>query len=227
MKLIKRLFGGGGPASEPSSAHSQLASGMSQQHAVTQNGTRRELLRVVLRDTLLRHGIPADWMAAEMLSTTSRSGQRGMHWRLVVRHWDPRLLTHGVAFQNALLKRVVTFDPLAPNWLDGISWRFELSDESECPPMPHPGSWTADPHEPVATAAPVAAQTGVIEGPVHIADTPQPVAGPAPDGDARADLDRLLAIRDADFREHADAESPAWKSTQPAGLGVSPPPRSP
>jgi hypothetical protein len=34
---------------------------------------------------------------------------------------------------------------------------------------------------------------------------------------ARADLDALLAVRDADFRRHT-GEAPAWSSTEPAKL---------
>jgi hypothetical protein len=205
--------------------HSQMHaqhSSVSQHLPTSQNATRRELLRVVLRETLQRHGIPSQWIAAECLTTTSRNGERGIHWRLQVKHWDPRILTYGVAIQNALIKRVMGFDPVASAWLSGISWQFALDDESGCPPLPHPGSWTSEPHEThdAPKPAPAASQgdATIIEGPVRIAaPVQQPAAGT--DGDAaRADLDKLLAIRDADFREHAEGESPAWTRTEPAKL---------
>ena len=146
--------------------------------------------------------MPAPWIVGESLATTSRNGERGVHWRLLVKHWDPRILEHGVAFQQALIKRVTTFDPQASTWLSGISWQFALDDESECPPMPHPGSWTAAPKD--------TAPAGIIEGPVHIA--------PADKDGAHADLEKLLEIRDADYRRHAAGEPSAWPRTEPAKL---------
>src|SRR5438105_952281 len=64
MSFFQRLFGASRPAASiPSSApesqtHSHLSSGASQRIAASQNTTRREMLRVVLRETLQRHGIP-------------------------------------------------------------------------------------------------------------------------------------------------------------------------
>jgi hypothetical protein len=227
MGVMRWLFGAkaAAPASVPSGPasqfHSQMPSSMAQHQPLSQSATRRELLRVVLRETLQRHGIPSQWIGAECLTATSRTGERGIHWRLLIKHWDPRLLMHCVAIQNALIKRVMTFDPVASVWLSGISWQFALADESECPPLPHPGSWTSEPHE-ARNAAPVAVAQGdatVIEGPVHIASPVQPAPAPSESDAARADLDKLLAIRDADFREHAEGDQlPAWTRTEPAKL---------
>lgn len=219
MGFFSSMFGGGrsrgAPASQPSPSqmHSQISSGMSLQLAQSQNTTRRELLRVVLRDTLNRHGIPAAWIVPELLSTTSRGGERGVHWRLHVKHWEPRLLECSISLQNALIKRVLTFDPLAANWLNGISWQMSLDDESMCTPLPNPTSWTMQQKPVVIVPEPVAASGDVIAGPVHIGTTAKPV-------DARADLDQLLAARDADFERHAsDKTAPVFATTEPAKLG--------
>jgi hypothetical protein len=177
----------------------------SQQFPLSQNGTRRELLQVVLRDTLHRQGIPSGWLAGEPLTTTARDGTKGLHWRLLIKHWDERLVVHGVALQQALIKRVLTFDPMASTWLNGISWQFGLEDESVCPPLPHPGSWTSQ----------LQANAGSAD------DSPLQISGVAvaPEADhAKSDLDALLAIRDADFKKHAPGESAAWTSTEPAKL---------
>jgi hypothetical protein len=235
MSFLKRLFGSkSAPASAPSVPSSQmhaqpqsqshLSSRPSQQAAAAQNTTRRELLRVVLRDTLNRHGIPASWISADVLASTSRGGERGVHWRMVVKHWDPRLLTHGIAIQNALIKRVMTFDPLASAWLSGISWQFALEDESECPPLPHPGVWTSVPHAPHTIAQPAAPLDNggdVIQGPVHIGAAPK--AQETGEG-AKADLERLLAVRDADFKNNGGTEAtqPMWLGTEPAPLASRP-----
>ncbi len=221
-RLFSRALAPAPPAS--SRPHSQLASGHSQHSRGAQasdNASRRELLRVVLRETLNRHGIPADWLGADLLVATSRTGERGLHWRLVVRHWDPRLLTHGFALQQSLIKRMTTYDPLAGNWLMGISWQFALPDEFISPPMPHPGLWTADPPTPRPT--PLQAVSGglanVIAGPVRIADHASPAAGVG--SDVRADLDQLLAVRDRDFKQHREG-APDHEATQPMFLRTQP-----
>lgn len=215
MELIDRIFGKKKrPVIAASRLPSQVSSGGMSQHdaPAAQGTTRRELLRVVLRDTLTRHGIPAAWIAAEVLPTTSQSGERGVHWRLVIRHWDPRLLACTIALQHALIKRITTFDPLASNWLTGISWQFALDDESRCPPLPHPGSWAAS-HDAMTDPFAPAGEAGVIEGPVRIA---QQGAHAAPGDPERVDLDQLFAARDADFRKSADAQT--WARTEPAKL---------
>ena len=174
MNFFARLFGGGKPVQRDFGPHSQLASGASQHSqsaAAMQSGTRREMLRVVLRDTLNRHGIPTSWVAAETLNATSRTRPPGIHWRLSIKHWDPRLMLHAVALQNALIRRVQTFDPMAETWLMGISWQFALPDETACPPMPHPGLWTADPHPIVPDLVNESLPGGsadVIAGPIRI-----------------------------------------------------------
>lgn len=211
MGFFQSMFGIGRakPQAPPSSQmHSQISSGMSQQLAVSQNTTRRELLRVVLRDTLTRHGIPSTWITPELLTTTSRNGERGLHWRLHIKHWDARLLTCTLAFQNALIKRVLTFDPLATNWLNGISWQLSMADESMCPPLPNPTTWTLHARPAAAEQAPQQASADIIEGPVHIGK----------ESDARADLNELLAARDADFRQHSNGKAPTFASTEPAKL---------
>jgi len=223
MSFLKRLLAGKrhDPASSPD-PHSQFASGMSKTAGHMQNGNRREMLRVVMRDTLNKHGIPSAWIAAEVLGTTSSTGARGLHWRLVVKHWDPRLLTHGVALQQALIKRLTSFDPLASEWLTGISWQFALDDESACPPLPDASVWTAreaqskditpSSKEPVPDIGQVA-HGDVIAGPVY---SPEPSDTDA----AKADLEALMAIRDADFRAHGEpqATQPVWLRTEPAPL---------
>jgi hypothetical protein len=190
---------------------------------------RRELLRNVLRKTLNRHGIPLAWMNAEMLVATSRGRETGMHWRLLIKHWDPRLMTYAVALQNSLITRLLSQDPRAADWLMGISWQYALGDEANCPPMPYPGFWTADPAEELEEEA-VAALAGgsgdVIAGPVHI-PAPTPKAASRESSDSiRDDLDKLLAIRDAELKSDEerfraaglDATQPMYLKTEPVPL---------
>jgi hypothetical protein len=222
MTFLARLFGTHRPAAAPSPSPSQLAgSPPSQAHDSSTSGRRRELLRVALRDTLQRHGIPASWVSADVLVSSSRNGQRGIHWRLVLKHWEPRLLTHAVAFQQSLLKRVTTSDPLACAWLTGISWQIAVPDESVCPAMPAPRFWAARPQAAAVAAEALDGGSGdVIAGPPHTdAGAGSPAGEPA--GVTRAELAQLFAARDADFRRHAE-DDPDQQATQPMFLGTEP-----
>lgn len=185
MSLIDRIFGG---APRPAAELSRFQSPASQMPATSQSATRRELLKVVLRDTLVKHGIPSSWVQPEMLVSTGGGREPGMHLRLLVKHWDPRLLVHGVAFEKSLNQRVELFDPMAPSWLTGVSWQFALADVSACPEMPDPASWTASPAAPAKPrAAPVA-------------------AAPAPSADRKAALERLMAAGDAKAKRNTGFE---------------------
>ena len=254
MNFLKRIFNnagaGGKPDSQPASQLSLPASAQHTRSPMSQeNSARRELLRLVLGDTLNRAGIPTAWIDADLLGATSRGRTPGIHVRLLLKHWDPRLIVHGIAFEHAFKKRVLTLDPAADQWLLGISWQFSLDDESACPPMPHPGIWTSSIPQSLLKVDELAQQTAmtapdptdllggsiVISGP---AATPAfSAARPAAAGaisqasrqaapltdaraEAKADLERLFAIRDDDLQRHANAAgSPQqFAATEPAGL---------
>lgn len=226
MKLLAKIFRWSSAVPRQRFPQSQLlpdARAGGEGNNATRNNTRRELLRIVLRDTLNRQGIPAAWLSADAVVSTSRSGVQGIHWRLVVRHWNPRLLTHAPALQQQLIKRVMTFDPLAANWLTGISWQFALPDESVCPSMPHPGIWTATPKEDASEANAGSAEptVEVIAGPVRISDPGRSIQDA--EAEARADLERLLAVREADHQRHSGGDTTKalqsqFKRTEPMRL---------
>jgi hypothetical protein len=258
MSFLKRIFASSNPAHNPASQpapHSVPASILNTKGPMSQeNSSRRELLRLVLRDTLNRTGIPTSWIGADLLAATSRGREPGIHVRLLLKHWDPRLMLHGIAFENAYRKRVLTLDPQADRWLLGLSWQFSLDDESACPPMPHPGLWTstfADVDTDVGDLAPQAGRpvsdpadllggSIVISGPAASPDSSaarpaaaaairQSVRHAAPDpmadarAEAKADLERLFAIRDEDVQRHGHSSSqPQFAATEPAGLTVVP-----
>jgi len=215
LKFFATLFGGPAPArpaapnsSLGDSGHSQSSAGSSSL-SVSTHSNRRELLRVVLRDTLRRGGIPADWITAEVMASMSRQRTPGVFWRLMIRHWDERLPNHCVALQNALITRLHMFDPLAEEWLTGISWQFVLADESHCPALPHPGAWTAVPRDAAAPAEAAAMDSGdVIAGPVSIRTH---------SGDTKADLERLMSVMDAQYHRD-ESTARGYAQTQPAKL---------
>jgi hypothetical protein len=221
MGFLQRLFGASSHSGTDTEPHSRLSSAHAPSSRSASDASpgavRRELLRVALQDTLRHQGIPTDWIGADVLAATSRTGQVGLHWRLSIKHWDPRLMIHGIALQNALITRVLMFDPVAETWLMGVSWQYALDDESRCPGLPHPGSWTGDPRRathPVPDSLP-GGSADVIQGPVTV------------DGPGASDLARLMAIRDADFRAHAagaeidgarDKTQPMYMKTEPDKL---------
>jgi hypothetical protein len=201
MGFFRQLFGiqparTANPAASKTK-DARTASPQSRSSAPSATSARRELLRAVLRKTINGYGIPVEWIGAEVLLATSHGQEPGVHLRLLMRHWDPRLLAHAVALQNGLVAKVLEADPLASNWLMGVSWQFALPNERACPSMPLPGFWTAEPE-------------------AGIADTvPKADVDPEPPADVKADLEQLLAVRDAELRR---SDAAGTEATQPLFL---------
>ena len=158
---------------------------------------RRELIRVLARDTLRYSGIPSDWVECQVLILPSRSGETFMQARLVVKHWDERLLRYAFAFQRRLMAEIERFEPDAAQWLQSISWQYLV--DLDCPyrDLPEPASWTA-----------------------HLRPA-QPDSQPAPlepeQDELQQDLQRLFAVRDAELATRADTDRDGdFAPTQPA-----------
>lgn len=176
MDLVKRLFKGpdetGGPGSEsPMRAQSDPALDFT-----AQLPTRRELLRVRTRNTLRLSGIPENWVESQVL-LEPEGGRTFLHLRLVVRHWDERLLRYALAFQTQLMREIERIDPQAREWLLSIVWQFPHDLICPHPELPQPSAWV--------DVAPVQAE---------------------PD-DLQADLAQLLAVRDAEMAHPRESGS--------------------
>lgn len=211
LLLGKKPGGAGKTRNSTSGATNSTQFGASQltQGAASVHSVRKDVLRVALRETLTRNGIPPSWMTAEMLRTNSTKRQPGMHVRFVLQHWDPRLMLHGPALERDFMERLLALDPQAQSWMMGFSWQFALPDTDACPALPHPGSWTAPSaaaSEP-APAAPTTRPAGIIEG---------PAMEPRPIDEVRADLERLLAVRDQDMKRQGEGDN--FAPTRPANL---------
>jgi hypothetical protein len=194
------------PSTQFDSQHTQAGS--------NSQSVRKDLLKLVLRETLTRNGIPPTWVSADMLRTNSAARRdTGLHVRFLVRHWDPRLMLHAVAFEQEFFERLTLLDPVAGNWLMGFSWQFTMPDKTACPPLPHPGTWTAPP--PPTSPAPLTAQ-GVPSSFGDVIAGPTSLESSKPLDDVRADLERLLALRDEDIRKHAGDHH--YAATRPATL---------
>lgn len=203
MGFLSRLFGSRPESSPPSRPPSTLS------QPASRNATRRELVRVALRDTLTRAGIPGEWIGVEALSAVTRGREPGLHLRLVLRHWEPDLLACAVALQKSMTQRVLLLDPLAPNWMTGISWQFAPSDESACPPLPAPTHWKALQEQAIRASLAARASGAALPEPETAAER-------------KAALDRMLGSgpggREAGAHPEFSDTRPMFGATQPAGL---------
>ena len=147
------------------------------------NALRRQLVQVLLRDVVRRHGIPPGWLDCQMLVVSSRSRGEGMYVRLVMKHWDPRLLNYAVAFQKALMVDIMRFEPHAADWLYGISWQLDVGDTCPYQELPDRSVW----QEPAQKSS---------HEPSH-APTPKPAPKPSHEPDLQSelktDLERIFA----------------------------------
>lgn len=106
--------------------------------------TRKEVVLMALRDTLRRHSIPQDLVGVELFPGSTISNRRGLHLRFVLRDQHAKVLPHAVAFQGAVQARIRRLDPLAVEWLSGISWKLDAG-EGACPGLPPASYWDAPP----------------------------------------------------------------------------------
>ena len=107
MQLIKKMFGRTpGERPGPGSESAQFQESDHNSGSVSRNGPRRELVHVVLRDSLRRHGIPSAWIDCRILSVVTRSQRSGVHLQFIVRDGVDRLLAYVPAFQTSFLKEI-------------------------------------------------------------------------------------------------------------------------
>ena len=107
----------------------------------SENATRAQLVQVTMRDLLRKSGIPPGWIECQVQINNSRTLGQGLFVRLVIHHWDDRLMLYTFALQKALLAEIMQFEPKAHTWLQGVSW--QLTVASTCPyqTLPHRDSW--------------------------------------------------------------------------------------
>ena len=110
---------------------------------------QRELIPVVLKDTLRLHGIPSAWVGCEVNLVERTPGEEELHIQLIVMKWNEQLLRYAPALQQQLLLGLDRFDPSVDHSKYIVSWRF--SPDCGCPStkMPDPKFW----HENVVSAA--------------------------------------------------------------------------
>ena len=235
INALKKLFGlPGNNATGPSTLPGNRSF-----HSIVHDGSeseiRGQLVQEMMHDTLHKSGISSRWIECQIQVTAGRTRGPGINVRLVVKHWDSRLMQYTFAFQKALLTAIVQFDPKAAIWLHGISWQLEVA--STCPHTTMPGKnyWLETPQTDMYTNAvrqpAFEAAPAVNAAPVAALVKAQPAAFKpvAPlfemekstsKNKATADLERLFAIRDNELA-HQAANSlipPGYEKTEPAPL---------
>jgi hypothetical protein len=219
MGLIDKLFGGtkdkeGAPAAAPDSTQFH-ESESTNEGAGTRNSPKREVVQVMLRDTMRKHGIPSDWIECRILSTLTKGRRTGLHVQFVVKQGHDRLLGYVFAFQDSFMREVTRFDPHVQEWLLSVSWRFEGQPKASA--MPDPKVWAA---AGVAAGATAADEPVAEEPPPVVEETLtgfEPTQDPLDDDDIDRDLQALFAIRDAVLAEtrNPNADAPDFEPTRP------------
>jgi hypothetical protein len=159
------------------------ASGLTQQPTDIQ----RELVGVVLKDTLRLHGIPATWIGCEVnvLSRKSRTMNvaapantpldEDLFVHLVILKWNEALLRFAPAFERQLIEGLDRFEPHIDHSKYIVSWRF--SPTCGCPQtrMPNPKFWQLSESQPAAQL-----QARDLFAPLATVPMARPTPAPAP-----------------------------------------------
>lgn len=196
MGLIDRIFGNGkereGTAASASTQFRESEPDSDQ--PASRNGPRRELVQVVLRDTMRKHGIPSDWIECRMLSSVSRTGRRGLHVNFVVRQAHDRLLAYVFAFQDSFERELARFEPRARDWLLSLGWEFQGFNAAE---MPDPNTWAQSGPAPLVQPQRRPSNSNFAGLDELVVEEPKA------DEDVQRDLQALFAIRDAAIADTA------------------------
>lgn len=180
MGLLKKFFGGKAAGVDTQPASSQFhESETTAQQAGSSNAPRRELVRVVLRDTMRKHGIPSDWMDCRILSVVTRKRVSGMHVQFIVLQGQTSLLDFVHAFQDSFWEEIEKFEPRARDWLFSLAWQFDGPAGRDRRSAPDVAGWT--------------------DGDTQPPDVPA--------DELASDLQALYAIRDEALKQSAQAPS--------------------
>ena len=121
------------PAAEP-------VTGATLQHTDVQ----RELVRVVLKDTLRKNGVPAGWIGCEVTGISHRNMDDELFVHLIVMQGNEALLQYAPALQKDLMQGLDRFEPNVDHSNYVVSWLFSPDCGFKRTSMPAPGFWALD-----------------------------------------------------------------------------------
>lgn len=217
MGLLKRIFGTNGQPRDSEaggeSAQFHESGSTSNEAETSRNAPRRELIQVVTRDTMRKHGIPSDWLECRILSTLTRTGRAGLHVNFVVRQAHDQLLGYVFAFQDSFLLELARFEPRAREWLVSVGWEFEGHGATAAAPGTAgfriaPGTFAGSGRAPLVGPDQVRAFAPT--------DDAMGAELQRSEEDVQKDLRALFAIRDAAIAQTAskDPDRPDFEPTQ-------------
>jgi hypothetical protein len=220
MGILGKLFGRtDSAASRPTKAGARAPAARAPASSIPPANLRRELLRLALRQSLSRNGIPVHWIGAEAIELPGPGNP--LHVRLLVQHWDERLPVLFLAFQEDFEQRLLAVEPLARTWLRGFSWQFQLVDASAHPPLPDPETWWDGESAPLSRPAALTSRPMPLSSrPMPLTTRPAPLvaepaatlAAGATDRKIKEELERLFAQQDAD--RAVDPRRPDFEPTR-------------
>lgn len=144
MSLMKKLFGAGQTkAAAGTSQFQESRAPTTLEQTKSRNAPHRELVKVVLRETMRRNGIPSDWIECRALSVLTRQHKQGMHVQFLVLKADHQLLQWVHAFQESFWEQILRTDPSARDWLFSVGWEFYGQSVQGFSVLPDPQTWKA------------------------------------------------------------------------------------
>ena len=137
----KRLPVAHPPAQPESPKSSPVSTYKSSAISVSKNELRLELVRTVLKDTMRAHGLPADWLRAELTVPTGAAANEPLHIRIIMTKWNGSLLKYTMALERLILTGMDRYDPAVDHSGYTVSWQFAKNCVCPFPTLPPPESW--------------------------------------------------------------------------------------
>lgn len=164
--------------------------------SISSTDMRVELVRTVLKDTMRAHGLPSDWLRAEVDSLSRAKGNGPLHIRITMTQWNGTLLKYTMALERVILTGLDRYDPAVDHSGYTVSWQFAKECVCPFPTLPAPESWVKKTAPPTPPPTPKIAATsdfldrqqrarqpGLARGTAHLA----PALNPDHSSDAYAD----------------------------------------
>ncbi len=154
----------------------------SDQGATTRQHTdiQRELVRVVLKDTLRMHGVPGAWLGCEVTALSGRARGEDILVRLVLLTWNETLLKYLPVLQQQLIVGLDRFEPSIDHSKYVVSWQF--APDCGCPhtQMPDAKTWGDSTPAPVPSIVDWSSNTKGVAGAPVSGSAPAPVSAAKP-----------------------------------------------
>jgi len=103
----------------------------------------RELIRVVLRDTLRKNGIPTDWIGSQIASRVQPGLPTAHQIQLVILKWHEGLLRFAPLLEQQVLQGLQQFDPQSDHSGHTVVWSFAPNCGCPYTTLPAPAYWSA------------------------------------------------------------------------------------